>query len=87
MQRRVNAHHLLGEMAVAIMKLHQETPAMLAARFELPPSNSPLPYLLQYNKTMEEQEEEMSNKKSSNVNRRTREMAAIIYGSNRNQKH
>jgi hypothetical protein len=40
---RVNAHHLQGEMAVTIMKLHQETPAMLAARLELLPSNSPLP--------------------------------------------
>jgi hypothetical protein len=39
---RVSAHHLLGEMAAAIMKLHQETPAMLVVRHELP-SNLPLP--------------------------------------------
>lgn len=52
---RVNMHHLLGEMAVAIMKLHQETPAMLAVRHEVPSIRL---LLTPYKKTMEEEQEE-----------------------------
>lgn len=72
---RVSAHHLVGEMAVVIMKLYAETPSILASRHKFPETSltapdssslrlklsSPLPYTVieKEEEELEEEEKEM----------------------------
>lgn len=40
---RIDAHHLAGEIAVAIMKLYAETPSVLATQHKIPQTSLTLP--------------------------------------------